>query len=310
METDSVNLDQMAEPGKGDPAPGAVPGDLSLEIAEQRRVRRQRRRRRLVGINLGRLLLLAALLAGWQWLPQIKAVANTAPFLDPFFISSPSRIFTEIYYLSTGTHNVAPMWPNFKITLVSALAGSASAMVVGAVLGVVLSHFRVVNELVRPFITALNAVPKVAVIPLVVIVFSASTTTDAITAFLVVFFLVFYNALAGGSAISQEILENFRILGASSASVLWRVRLPFVGAWIFAQLPNAISLGLVGAVTAELFSGTPGLGQLLLSAVDTSNSTLTFAVVVVLMIVGVVLVMGADLLRARLMPWLSTPRTD
>jgi NitT/TauT family transport system permease protein len=281
--------------------------DLSLDVAEENKRRRRRKRNRLLGVNFGRLGLLIAFLAAWEWLPQIPAVAHLAHFLDPFFISSPSKIVQEIWYLSTGTHDVSPMWPNFRITMTSALAGSISAMVVGAALGVVLSHFRVVNELVRPFINALNAVPKVAIIPIVVIVFGASTTTDAITAFLVVFFLVFYNALAGGSTISQDILENFRIYGASSASVLWRVRLPFVAAWIFAQLPNAISYGLVGAVTAELFSGTPGFGQLLLTAVDTSNATLTFAVVVILMIVGVVLVMGAEMLRSKLMPWLTPP---
>jgi NitT/TauT family transport system permease protein len=157
-------------------------------------------------------------------------------------------------------------------------------------------------------VTALNAVPKVAIIPLVVIVFGASGLGDGLTACMVVFFMFFYNALTGGASVPKEVLQNMRVFGASSQSILWTIRLRYVAAWIFAQLPNGISLSLVGAVTSELLTGSNGLGFLLVTSVNTSDATLTFAVVVVLMVTGVVLVVGTDFVEHKFFPWIEAVR--
>lgn len=283
-------------------------GQLSeAAIASNSRQGALRSRHKLL-INLGRVLIVIAFLAAWQWLPQVKFLSHTFVFLDSFFISSPSLIAQELFYLFTGSHNLPSIWPYFGLTVVASLTGGMAGLLAGAIIGLFMSAYPVVSALFRPFVTALNAVPKVAIIPLVVIVFGASGIGDALTAFMVVFFMFFYNALTGGSSIPKEVIQNMQVLGASPQNILWTIRLRYVAAWIFAQLPNGISLSLVGAVTSELLGGSTGLGYLLVTAVNTSDATLTFAVVVVLMITGVVLVVGTDVVEQRFFPWIEAVR--
>jgi ABC-type nitrate/sulfonate/bicarbonate transport system permease component len=98
-------------------------------------------------------------------------------------------------------------------------------------------------------------------------------------------------------------VQNVRLLGGSGLRVMLDVRLPYVIAWTFASLPNAIAFGLVSVVTAEILSGGIGLGGMLSSAVNTVDATLTFAIVVVLGTVGAVLVIGAGRVRRRVLHW-------
>jgi NitT/TauT family transport system permease protein len=114
---------------------------------------------------------------------------------------------------------------------------------------------------------------------------------------------VFYNALEGSRNIPSEMIQNASIFGAGRWSIMWRVRFPNAAAWSFASLPNAISFGLIGAITAEVLSGATGVGKLLLTSIDTTNADLTFAVVIYVGVLGVVLVLAATLARNRLLGW-------
>jgi NitT/TauT family transport system permease protein len=84
---------------------------------------------------------------------------------------------------------------------------------------------------------------------------------------------------------------------------MWRVRWPHVLAWTVTALPNAVSFGLVSVVTAEILTGTVGMGRLLLDSVTTVQASLTFAVVVVLSILGIVLVAIAEVIQRRWLHW-------
>ena len=149
-------------------------------------------------------------------------------------------------------------------------------------LGLLLSESDFLERVFRPYVVALNAVPRIALIPIIVIIVGNNAKSSAVTSAIIVVFLVFYNAFEGGRSVPREMLQNATILGARRWSRMLRIRMPFVLAWTFATLPNAISFGLVGAVTAELFTGSGGIGQVLVQAVNTVDATLTFAVVVIL----------------------------
>jgi NitT/TauT family transport system permease protein len=136
-----------------------------------------------------------------------------------------------------------------------------------------------------------------------VVVFGASPSADAISAAMLVVFIVFYNAVEGARSVSPETIEFARLLGATKRERLVKVRGPYALAWVFASLPNAISFGLVGAVTTELFTGSKGLGELMITAVDTADAALTFAVVVILAIVGIILFQGVDYSRRKAVSW-------
>jgi NitT/TauT family transport system permease protein len=279
------------------PTPGA-----DRAAASARRLAVARRRHR-IEIHSWQVVIVVVVLAAWEWLPQIPGAKGTAPVLDRFFISSPSAIIRQIWYLAAAAHNVPSIWPALGRTVITSVVGTVAAIIIGGLAGLLLGNYRSLAEIFAPFISALNAVPRIALIPVIVLIAGSSSVADAVTGFTVVFFLVFFSAFEGSRGVAYEMTEMMRIFGASRTGIMFRVRLPYAGAWVFVNLPNIISHGLVGVVTAELFSGGSGMGNLLVTAVDTADSTLTFGLVFYLALVGLILILGAGLLRDRLLSW-------
>jgi NitT/TauT family transport system permease protein len=261
------------------------------------------RRRDLRTVWCWRLVIVAFIIAGWQYTPSIPGIERVFRFENPFFISSPSRVSVELWKLLFGTDGTQAIWPAVGRTIITALIGTGCAVVVGSVAGLVLSSSPKMNATFRPFLIFFNAIPRIAIIPVIIIIVGDSSLSDAVTAFTVVFFLVFYTAFEGSSSIAPEIVQNAKLLGASRSSILWKVRWPYVVGWTLGAMPNAIAFGIVGSVTAEVFTGGTGIGEYLTEALDTSNSDLTFAVVIILAVIGVALVLGSGLARSKLLPW-------
>jgi NitT/TauT family transport system permease protein len=256
-----------------------------------------------LAVNTIRLLIVAAALAAWQFLPQIPALREFSPVFDPFFVSSPSQVFSLIRNLMTASGGHDAMWPYLWDTLKGTFIGVAIGTVLGAGLGLLLSNNDTAQRICSPFVVVLNATPRIALIPIFVIIAGPTLTANVLTAVVVVFFLVFYNAFAGGVSVPGQTIQNARLLGANSWEVMRHVRLQYVMVWTFASLPNAISFGLVGVVTAEILTGRLGMGRLLFNSITAVDSTLTFAVVVILAAVGVILVTAADLVQRRILHW-------
>jgi NitT/TauT family transport system permease protein len=263
-------------------------------------VRRGHRRLSILSIQVA---ILIVFLAMWQWLPSIGFVRSHISFLDPYFISSPRETVSTLMSLMRGSDGYTSVWDPAISTATSTLIGTAVGTVLGAVAGLFTSNYQALSEVVRPFILALNAVPRIALIPIIVIVFGPTQTATTFTAITIVFFVVFFNAYEGGRSVRPEMIENARILGAKPLTTMWQIRRPYTVAWTIASLPNAVSFGLVAVVTAELLTGTNGMGRLLLDSITTIQSSLTFAVVVILSVLGLALVAVAELTRRRVLHW-------
>jgi NitT/TauT family transport system permease protein len=250
-----------------------------------------------------RALTVAVVLVVWQTVPDIPGVSERFSFADPFFISSPTMVGQELVDLATGRDGATPIWGALTQTVLTSIVGVALTLVVGVAAGVAVSNWITLGRISRPFVALLNAVPRVAIIPIIVLLFKSTDTLDVIAAFSVVFFLVFYQALEGASTVPREMIQSAQLLGASGARVMWRVRAPYAVGWTFAALPNVIAHAVTGTITAELFTGGAGLGYQMILGIDESNASLLFAVVLITAVVGVILVLGAAALRLRLLPW-------
>jgi NitT/TauT family transport system permease protein len=247
--------------------------------------------------------IVVVLLLLWQVLPTIPWVHEHIHVLDPFVISSPSRVAKTLADLVTGANGQTLVWPYLRNTLLSTLGGTAIGVVAGMLAALALASSERLNQVVRPLIVAANAVPRIALIPIIVIVCGPSVSSSIVSCLLVVFFLVFFSAYEGARSVSARMVENVTLFGASKLNVTWQVRAPYAGVWTAAALPNALAFGLVAVVTAELLMGTVGMGRLLLTSVTNLDSSLTFAVVLTLSVIGIVLVLGVDLLRRRWLHW-------
>jgi NitT/TauT family transport system permease protein len=248
--------------------------------------------------------LVVLLLAAWQWLPTIGALRSASVAFDPFFISSPSKVFHRLIGLMFGSESGGSLlWANLFETLKATFLGVAAGTVLGLVAGLVLSNNATLERVLNPFVAMFNSMPRIALVPIFVILAGPTTTATALTVLVVVFFLVFYSAFAGGRSVPRESVQNAWLLGGTSLEIMRHVRLPYVIVWTVLSLPNAISFGLVGAVTAEILTGQVGIGALLLQSISAVDSTLTFSVVVLLSAVGVILVKGTEFGLRRSMHW-------
>jgi NitT/TauT family transport system permease protein len=243
-------------------------------------------------------------LAGWEWVPQIAAAQRLSHIFNPFFVSSPSRIADRLHTMLYGDAQMrAIVWTDVRQTTTAAVVGLVIGVVLGGVGGLIIGNSKLLSDVFRPFLIAVNAMPRIALIPIVAIVFGFGFTTDVINAVLVVLFVVFFNAFEGAISVPPQLLENARILGAGRYAIMRHVRYPYVVGWTLATLPVSAAFAILAVVTGEILVGNRGLGGLLTSAEITADSTLTFSVAFLLAVMGLALVLLADVIRRRALHW-------
>jgi NitT/TauT family transport system permease protein len=282
--------------------------DLDRDLATEAPKKRPSRRFTWWRVQrlLWQILIAAAFFAAWQFLPQIPSLAQNYKFLNEFFISSPVKVGNALWLMFTTGYpdpNGVTIWSYLSNTLQETLRGVAIGLALGALAGLIFSNFRRLSEVVRPFIVLGNSIPRIALIPIFVVILGPSIDAAVLSVVTVVFFLVFFNAFEGGSTIRPAVIENARLLGAGPVGIMWTIRLPQVLSWTFASLPNAVSFGLIVAVASELIAGIRGVGTLLQQAMLNVDASLTFAVVVALSVVGLVLYGLGNLLKSIVLRW-------
>ena len=294
----SSGLSPVADVTEATPSTPSEPTTTSSSMVDKKKSH-WRWWRLLIQVAIGVSFLLA-----WQYLPEVDALADRYKFLNSFFISSPTEIADWVGKLTFGSGtNGITLWPYLRTTVWAALVGVTIGLSLGALAGLIFSNSKKLSEVIRPFIVLANSVPRVAIIPIFVVIAGPTARASILSVVAVVFFLGFFNALQGGSSIPQRMLDNAHLLGASQIGIMRTIRLPMVLSWTFAAVPNAISFGLVVAVTTELLAGVKGMGQLLQTSMVNANADLTFAVIVVLSVVGLIMYGAATLLRDFLLRW-------
>ncbi|WP_161790986.1 ABC transporter permease [Actinomadura welshii] len=243
-----------------------------------------------------------AFVAAWQFVPRIGGLSEWKLF-DPYFISSPRQLGQTLLDLLSGRNGVPSVWGYLWPTLQASIVGLVTAMGVGGLAGLVLGSFKFVGAVLHPFVVALNAVPRVALIPIVIVLFGSGLLTSVIVAFMVVFFVALFNAYEGARTVEAHVLQNVQLLGASRWDVMWRVRFSYALAWTLSALPVAVSFAIVSVVTGEILTGTSGMGLLILTATNQANATMTFAVIVVLSVCALLLLWISELFRRRALHW-------
>jgi NitT/TauT family transport system permease protein len=203
----------------------------------------------------------------------------------------------------TGRNQSPKMWTYLKPTLEASVIGTAIGMVTGALAGLLLSNSPLLTKILHPFVVGINAVPRIALIPIIVIIGGIGLQTTVIISVLVVFFVTFFNAFEGGRTVSPQLLQNAKILGAKPWQIMWYVRRPYVFAWSMASLPLALTFSLLTVVTTEILTGQKGMGYLISFSTSTADATLTFASVVVLSVAGMAIVGISAIVKRRALRW-------
>ena len=246
-------------------------------------------------------LILASFLGVWEVLTRTPwFVKNT--FMDPFFISRPSLVAQRLYDWTVGAQ-AGFIWPHLTSTLMATMIGLVVSVITGFLAGLLLSQNPRLARVLHPFITGANALPRIAFVPLITMIFGLGLASKVVTAWFIVFFLVFFNTFKGSCNIEKHIIDFCRTLGATQSQITWNVRVPHALAWTFAALPNAVAFSLIGVVLAEFVGSTVGMGYLIITSLSTLNATDMFSTITLLSVLGISLVTVIRRVERYFMRW-------
>jgi NitT/TauT family transport system permease protein len=214
-----------------------------------------------------------------------------------FVLPAPSVILASMWeYRSQLTfHSGHTLWMT--------LAGFALSVALGLFLGIALGASRFIHAGSYPLLVGFNAVPKVAVVPILVIWFGVGWVPPVLTAFLISFFPIVVNVATGLATIEPEVEDVLKALGASKLDIITKVGLPRSLPYFFGSLKVAITLAYVGSVIAESNASNFGIGNLIARASADFNVPLLFAALIALAILGVVMYAATAWLERRMTGW-------
>ncbi|GHJ43380.1 ABC transporter permease [Catellatospora sp. TT07R-123] len=265
---------------------------VPLSTAATRAPGRDRRR---WGVYGGRAALVALWLGSWE-------LAGTY-WIDPFFYSKPSLIWDKLVTWFTEGTSYGTVWEQISYTLQEAVYGFMLGSLVGVVLGVVLGRARYLADVLAPFIKAANAIPRIVLATIFVIWFGFGMSSKVATAFVLVFFGVFFNAFQGAREVPRVIHDNARILGASRMRMMWTVVLPSATSWILASLHTAFGFALIGAIVGEYTGADKGLGMLIAHSQGTFDSAGIYAAMIIMTVLALLAEGVLTLVEKRLTKW-------
>jgi NitT/TauT family transport system permease protein len=217
--------------------------------------------------------------------------------IPEFFLPAPTAVakaFVEFW---------PAIYRNSLVTLVTTLIGFGLAVGFGLALGLVVGWSRSIYAGLYPLMIGFNAIPKVAVVPILVLWFGIGFVPAVLTAFLISFFPIVVNVATGLATIEPELEDVLKALGASKLDIMRKVGIPRTLPYFFGSLKVAITLAFVGSVISESIASNNGIGNLMLQAQAQFKVPLIFAGLVALAIEGIVMYALMAMLEKRMTGW-------
>ncbi|MDP3316429.1 MAG: ABC transporter permease [Devosia sp.] len=210
----------------------------------------------------------------WEVAVRLSGLPHTV-------LPAPSRIFQAI------VQYWGPISRNSVQTLYTTLLGFGLAVVAGLGIGLFIGWSKTIYAGLYPLMIGFNAIPKVALVPILVIWFGIGTVPAVLTAFLISFFPIVVNVATGLATIEPETEDVLRALGAKKLDIMLKVGIPRSMPYFFGSLKVAITLAFVGSVVSETVASNNGLGQMMSQAQSQFNVPLVFAGLLALAVEGI-----------------------
>lgn len=219
----------------------------SAAPARPRRTYLQRNENWLLGS-----LSMLAFLALWEIVVRLGLV-------NPLFTSSPSRIVAAAIEMFADES----FYGHLEVSAEEFFSGFALAIVIGVPLGILMGWYSRVNAILEPFVSALYATPRIALLPLVVIWFGIGIASKIAIVFLGAIFPILVNTITGVRTIEADFVKVARSFGASDRQMFLTVVLPSAVPMLLTGLRLGLGHALVGIVVGEMYGATQGLGYLI-----------------------------------------------
>lgn len=260
------------------------------QLSDIEALARPSRRERV--LEVASLLSPLLILALWEFLSRSGAI-------DARFFPPPSAIIGTFWeQLASGA-----LFRHVSATLSRVVIGFAMGVVPGVILGLTLGLFRPVRMVVAPIIAALYPVPKIAILPLVLLIFGLGDTSKHVIIAIGVFFLVFYNTMGGVLQIPQIYLDVAHNVGASRLQVYRLVALPAALPMIFTGLRLASGTSFIIIAAAEFVGAKSGIGWMIWTSWQVFAVGRMYVGIVVLALLGYLASLVIDRVEKWVIPW-------
>lgn len=246
-----------------------------------------------------RICLMGVILLVWEW--AVHFFQMPAYILPP-----PSKIFFA--FVNGITSNLYP--GHIGVTLGETLLGFIVGCALAFILGTIVALSRTVEYYLYPIIVMFQAMPKVALAPLIIVWCGLGLTSKVVSAALVAFFPLMVNTIVGLRSADEDRINLMRSLSASRWQIFTMLQLPNAMPYIFAGLEIAMIFALIGAIVAELVGAEKGLGMLIQSMNFTMDVAGQFSVLLILSVLGLILNGAVTLVRRRVLFWDSSRDSD
>ena len=272
---------------------------VHLELSKQSRRRRLRLARFYLEHERGAIAggTLVILLLVWE-------AIGASGLVDPLFISSPTGVTRAAWLLSQRRD----FWTDLQVSATEFMLGYGAALAVAIPLGLALGLSKRLQYLIGPFVDTLNAVPRVTLLPLIIIWCGIGIWSKVVVVFLGAVIPVLINAQSGVKASEARFIRVALSFSASRFKIFSSIILPGVVPFIFTGAKYGAGRALLGVVVGELYASTAGLGHLIADAGNTFQTDVVFVGALLFMAAGLIVVALLDVFEQRFERWRPSPR--
>jgi NitT/TauT family transport system permease protein len=228
--------------------------------------------------------------------------------INSLFLPKATEMFRELFFgLTTrapeGAVFSGSILDHFMHSFKNLMFGLGIACLIGIPSGLLMGGNKYIEAILSPYIWGFASLPRIALVPLFILFLGFTTKMQVTIIVLSAVFPIIINAWAGVKTVEKSLLAAARVFGANRRQLYIKVVIPYTLPFIISGIQQGIGRGLIGVIIAELFGGSKGLGYLIQRSADTFNTAMTFAVLLLLIIMSVTLVNFTRWLEAYVAPW-------
>ena len=295
----------MAESRSSESAPAISQDEVRAMMTEES-IWSYRLRKFDPGVQLGRL----ALILGFWWLWWSETIWDGWDSLSIFGIQPFPNVST-VFRASPGATwdylvEFLPeslFWQDAYVTMKEAMIAFVIASILGVVAGIVLGNFRRVAKIFGPFIILINAMPKIAFLPLILVVYGVGEMSKVVLAVNIAFFIVQVPTQAAVSLVDPDLITVARTMGASNNQIFRMVTIPAISPAILGAMRLAAIMSVQATVFGEIFASKRGLGQRLITSANMLDYNGLFAIVFILAVFALIVNGLIGLAEKRILRW-------
>jgi NitT/TauT family transport system permease protein len=239
------------------------------------------------------IILLVGFIGSWELIVRIFDVPN-------LILPAPSAIWLALL-ATVAKHG---FWQHVGVTLAETLGGFALGSSTGFVIGALVAQFRLLERTLYLYIIAFQAIPKVAIAPILLIWFGYGMASKIVITATIAFFPLLANTITGLRAAPADQIEMLRGFTATPAEVFRMVRIPQALPYIMVGLDVAMVLSVTGAIVGEFVGSQQGIGYLILQRTSDMNMAAVFALLLLLAMIGIGLHLIIRVLQRRIVFWM------